>query len=103
MADDTHDFRFHFTSEREVRVSANPHHYGKSLEMVNRLAAKLKEKVPFPYEIKSGPDVRMLDGNRERGIIVVEMTIRHQLDDEHAEAQLRAHGFSNGRVQFFIG
>jgi hypothetical protein len=71
--------------------------------MVNGLAAKLKEKIPFPYEIKSGPDVRMLDGHRERGIIVVEMTIRHQLDDDHAEAQLRAHGFIDGRVLLLLG
>ena len=92
------EFRYSMPPENQhVAVGVNSNYYTTTtLSFLQLLCKKLKEAIPFKYEIVSKPEVRILGGDRARGMASVEMMIQFEISDTDALSQLKSKNFAEG-------
>ena len=97
MSEEGLEYRYVGVIYDRVLVSINRSRYHtKTVNEVNRLLDELKANIPFEFSVVAEPCIRILRSNRRKGMLSVEMVIRHKLDKETMVTQLRSRRFYAG-------
>lgn len=83
-----------------VAVTTNT--YGSTVKHILDLEKRLRAEVPFTYRKENEPEVKLLGGNRRKGMISVEMRISTVLSQPSASKLFSKAGFSDG-LEYILG
>ena len=96
MSEEGLQYRYDGVNDDRVLVGVNHSlYYTKTIAEILRLWNELKAKIPFEFSAEE-PEVYVIGGDRRRGMISVEMVVKHNFSKETVIAELESSGFCEG-------